>query len=162
MFAVIFSQENTVNRSRTGSFSNDDDSEKQKSVWICATCWGNRILLRRQRLTPKFYSSIQDKQFVVVKCAKCRATAVLTDLNTRSVLSPRRVAATCRLLHSDLSGNFTSEVVQWLYRNVQKKCAARAKSSTCCCFARQTSTFLLGVLVSLLIAVAVIARLSYE
>ena len=84
---------------------------KTKSLFFCLR-YDPLIVFRRQNhitfifiktmshdlLVQMAYSTVpsrtnQDKQFVVVKC---RATAVLTDLNTKSVLSTRGVAATFR------------------------------------------------------------------
>ena len=82
-------------------------SQKIMSDWICATCCGNKILLQLQRFSQKFSST---------HGAICRCNVSL-----------RHVAATCRLVCTDLHVVF----VQRRLRNEQKKRDALAELLFC-------------------------------
>ena len=64
-------------------------SHRFSLIWGFVTCCSDKMLLRRQRFSQKFSEAI------------CRCD-VSPHLYTRSDLLPRRVAATCRLVCTDL------------------------------------------------------------
>ena len=81
-------------------FCRRNESHKIKSDWISATCYGDKILLCRQRFSQKFSSRHE------AICCSNRSP----DLYTRSGLSPRSVVVTCRLVYTDPTGSYITWV----------------------------------------------------